>query len=117
FPKIFINLKSKDMAFNGDEGEFVTLAMASDWTETYRNDHAGETKAHFFGKNKLQEILDQTGCMGIRIYYAIDGDGKKQLVLVGAGADEKDMTAGNLILDMGWPCPSFCDSDSGLNNK
>jgi hypothetical protein len=103
------------MAFDGSEGAYVSLTVASEWTANYRDEHPNEVKAHFFGKNKIQEILDQAGCMGIRIYYAIDGDDKKQLVMVGADADGNDMTSGGKILDVSIPCPHACSGGSSLN--
>ena len=102
------------MSFTGNEGAYVNLTDASAWTATYRNINPGATKAHFFGRNKLMEILGQPGCVGIRAYYAIDAQQKKQLVLVGADANEKDMAGAGLILDQALPCPSNCDQGSAL---
>lgn len=104
------------MSFNGNESSPIDLTDAEAWTENYRNSVTpGTTKAHFFGKNKLMTILNQTGCMGIRAYYAIDNNGDKQLVLVGANADEQDMYEG-VILDRATPCPTSCDQNSPLNS-
>lgn len=105
------------MAFNGNEGDFVALAQAAEWTANYRDANPNQTRAHFFGINKLKEILEQPGCMGIRAYYAINDAGEKQLVLVGADGDGNDMLSGGKILDFSFPCPTECDSASPLNNN
>ena len=103
------------MAFNGKEGEQITLTEASSWTENYRNTASiGDPKGHFFGKDLLQQILDQSGCMGIRIYYGINEGGKNVLVLVGADSNENDIT--DLIVDKSKPCPSYCGRDNDLNS-
>ncbi|WP_317897097.1 hypothetical protein [Aurantibacillus circumpalustris] len=102
------------MSFNGNESSAISLAVATEMTSDYRTNNPNETKAHFFGKNKLMDILNQNGCVGIRAYYGIDADGNKQLVFVGADADEKDLYSG-VILDMSAPCPSNCDNTSPLN--
>ena len=69
------------MSFNGNEGEFVTLSDASRWTANYRNTiQPGDVIAEFQGKEKLLELLNQEGCVGIRFYYAINDEGKKVLV-------------------------------------
>jgi hypothetical protein len=104
------------MSFNGNEGEFVTLNDASRWTANYRNTiQPGDTIAEFQGKEKLLELLNQEGCVGIRFYYAINDEGQKVLVLVGADSDENDMENG-LIIDKGDLCPPFCSKKNSLNS-
>ena len=101
------------MAFDGTEGGEITLQTAVDMCAEYRRLNSGATKAHFFGKDILNDILDQEGCVGIRMYYGIDSDDQKQLVLVGVDSDEKDMTA--LVADLSKLCPTYCDTSSPLN--
>jgi hypothetical protein len=104
------------MAFNGDEGSVVTLTEASGWTANYRRTIAsGEIIAQFVGRKKLLEILDQEDCMGIRFYYGIGDDGKKNLIAVGATSDENDMVDG-IIVDKCSPCPSHCSTRNALNS-
>lgn len=104
------------MAFNGTEGEIVTLSEAAEWTANYRETiPAGGIKGHFFGKDLLNEILDQSECMGIRIYYGMEDDGTKNLVLVGAKADEDDMEDG-VILERSVKCPPNCGQSNQLNS-
>jgi hypothetical protein len=102
------------MAFNGNEGTYITLAQGTTFTASYRNANPSATKAHFYGKTKLQELLNQSGCVGIRMYRAIDDTGATQLVLVGVSSNEADMTSG-LILDRSVLCPPYCDVASALN--
>lgn len=104
------------MAFNGDEGTVVSLNDASRWTANYRKTvPAGDIIAHFIGKEKLLDILNQEDCVGARIYYGIGDDGKKNLILVGAEANENDMVDG-LIMDKFSPCPPLCSSRNPLNS-
>lgn len=103
------------MAFDGTEGTEITLSTASEWTENYRDVMAtGDPKGHFFGKDLLNDLLDQTGCMGIRIYYGINDDDEKVLILAGAKANEDDIT--DLIVDKSKPCPSYCGRNNDLNS-
>lgn len=104
------------MAFNGDEGSVVTLAEASGWTANYRKTiPAGEIIAQFVGKNQLMKILNQKGCMGVRVYYGIGDDGKKNLIFVGATADENDMVDG-IIVEKVIACPPRCPQKNSLNS-
>ena len=103
------------MAFDGNEGKSVTLEQAKRWTKRYRDENPGAVKAHFYGCEKIQEILKEPGCMGIRIYYGIDEEGKKKLVLVGATKDQNNILpegqgkdGGGQLLDEGRDCPDYC---------
>lgn len=102
------------MAFDGTEGGEITLTSAGVMTAQYRRDNPDQTLAHFFGKNIINEILDQEGCMGIRLYYGIDEEGNKQIVMVGADSEENDMT--DLVADLSHPCPDTCSNPNALNS-
>ena len=63
-------------------------------------------KAHAFGIDRAQEILDQSGCQGIRInngYY----DSNHRLIIVVVDEDGNDMASGR-ILEFSTPCPLNC---------
>lgn len=100
------------MAFTGNEAEEFPLETAAVWTKNYRATiNPGDKVSHFFGKKIIQNILDQEGCMGIRIYYALDEEGKKQLIIVGADAEENDIYTG-IIAERSYYCPPYCPSNS-----
>lgn len=113
------------MAFIGDEGTFITLDEGGAMTKKYRDNFLTvnrERKAVFFGRDKLLEILNQTDCKGIRIYYgaeevtrANDSWHEISLVLVGATADGNNQIGlAHKILDMGAPCPTTCPPNSSV---
>lgn len=102
------------MAFNGTEGGQITLSEGANLTSKYRDDNPGETIAHFFGKDILKQILNQEGCMGIRMYYGVSDKGEKELVIVGTDGSEDDML--DLVADLSMPCPSRCSSPNPLNS-
>jgi hypothetical protein len=104
------------MTFTGNEGAVITLAEGSKMTAAYRATiSTGDTIALAVGKNLVNSILGQTGCMGIRMYFALDKDGNKQLVLVGVDANGDDMTAG-VIVDNMITCPNICSKKNSLNS-
>ncbi|MES2140924.1 MAG: hypothetical protein V4511_14550 [Bacteroidota bacterium] len=103
------------MSFTGKENHAITLEEAAVWTSNYRAANAGATKGHFYGKDAIQAIINQTGCVGIRIYYAIDNYGAKQLIIVGANTSENDLYTG-LLAERSIPCPTRCGVTNPLNS-
>ncbi|MGD1846724.1 MAG: hypothetical protein ACFB10_15150 [Salibacteraceae bacterium] len=102
------------MAFDGNEGTWITLDEGEALTSHYRENNPGAIKAYFFGKDKLETLLNQSDSVGIRIYYGLDGDDVPKMVLVGAKENQDDILTN--ILDFGDPCPSTCSADNKLNS-
>ncbi|MFD3001705.1 hypothetical protein ACFS7Z_15135 [Pontibacter toksunensis] len=103
------------MRFNGTEGEAIELAKAAAWTANYRKAGAADTaKSHFFGTQIIQSLLEQEGCVGIRMYYALDDDRKKQLILIGVDESGNDLESG-LVADRSVVCPPDCGTDGTLS--
>jgi hypothetical protein len=116
------------MAFNGNEGSPVTLATAKKWTKNYRDKNEGKEviKAHFFGKEKIIQLLDLPESVGIRMYYGVNDENENVLLLVGTKADQNnilpqdenemiDGSSGAMVLDVSSWCPPFCpDPSDGL---
>jgi len=107
-------------AVNGTVGEPISLATAKQWAANYRKSNPGETLGHFFGFEIIQQILNQENCVGIRIYYAINDAGEKQLLLVGVDATGENLLPlegakiaddGDIIADASFPCPNTCPTN------
>jgi hypothetical protein len=47
--------------------------------------------AQFVGRNILEQILSQPGCIGIKIYNALNEKGERTYVLTGADSNGKDI--------------------------
>lgn len=101
------------MSFTGNEAEKFPLETAAEWTANYRSANPNDIKAHFFGKNILNEILAQPGCVGIRVYHALDSAGVKQMIMVGADKYENDLFNG-IVAEVSKPCPPYCPNGSPL---
>lgn len=101
------------MAFNGTEGEAISLETASQMTAKYRDANPNTTIAHFFGKEILNQLLEQENCVGIRMYYGMQ-DGEKELVLVGVDSEQNDIL--ELVVDRSMPCPKACSMANPLNS-
>jgi hypothetical protein len=70
-------------------------------------------RAFFFGKDKLQELLNyNSDIVGMRVYYGVDvdsiGTDDKKLVLYPVDKSGNDVLMNGNSLDAGLPCPEFC---------
>lgn len=72
----------------------------------------GDHASTFKGAD-IMELMLQQGCWGLRIYKGHDPKGASCLVLVGVDEKGRDLTGG-VLLEMGYPCPPFCDDESPL---
>ena len=100
--------------YDGTEGAAIDLKLAAKWTANYRkeNPSPGEIRAHMFGKDIIKQIQTQKGCVGIRMYYALNDAGVKQLILVGVDSEGRDMEEG-IVADVSKICPPDCGSGTG----
>ena len=102
------------MSINNNTGEVITLDEAIDFTHTYQNNNPDEIKSFFAGINKINRILGQDDCIGIRFYNGEDPvTGKNNLVLVGVDKNGEDITQG-VILERLLTCPFHCPKNSVL---
>ena len=104
------------MELDENTGGEITLVEAQNFVKAFTKKYPNEVKAFFMGKVNVNSILNQTDCIGIRIYNGYDVDlSRLNLVLVGVDKDGKDMTDG-VIMDQMKTCPSYCDTSSSLMN-
>jgi hypothetical protein len=102
------------MPINPESGEFITLQEAKDYVLAYRKAYPNAIKGYFAGLDKVESILGQDKCIGIRIYNGYSVVEKRtNLVIVGVNDGLTDMTSG-LILEKTIPCPNECDTTSEL---
>ena len=72
------------------------------------------TPVRCFHRKGIDRILNQPGCVGVRLYPAVHDDGKETLVLVGIAADGSDMADGEFV-QQPVDCPPDCDENSVLH--
>ena len=103
------------MAFDGSEGAPIDLTDAAQWTKKFRTQNPDSIKAHYFGRKIIEKILDQSECVGIRIFQAIDEHGTQHLILAGTDANENNQLNG-LLGEASIPCPNQCGNADALNS-
>jgi len=114
-----------DYKLSPDVGKPISKETADRWIKNHDKKHPekGSIRAHFFGSDIINKLLAQDKCVGLRIYYATNDEGVKQLLLVGAredgnniwpdghgSQDGQEATAG-LIVDASNTCPPFCPNN------
>jgi len=63
----------------------------------------------------LDRMLAQEGCVGVRMYFAMNPDGTPTIVMVGVDKDFNDLDQG-VISDRMFPCPDWCPMNSMLDS-
>lgn len=107
--------------YNGSDGGRIDLTTAKKWAKNFRdaNPSSQEIISHYYGRDTLDQILAQTGCKGIRVYYGINENRQKELLVVGVDNKGNNMLPAsstlapgdNSIMDNSWPCPPICPPD------
>jgi len=77
-------------------------------------------KCETFARAEIDDILAQSGCTQLRIYYGLDSNSKVHALLVGANSEDEDiLNNGNdvcLVLQNAKRCPTDCPPSSSLNS-
>jgi len=108
--------------YNGSDGGRIDLVKAREWAQNHRNTNPAALRSHYFGREILDQILQQRGCTGIRLFYALDDKQARQLLIAGVDAQgntqlpaSPGITPGDFsILDFSFPCPPVCPPGSDL---
>lgn len=73
-----------------------------------------------FDRDAFDDLLAQTGCEGVRIYFGMDSSKTVHAIIVGVNGDDEDMvdpeSLTNLIIEDGRRCPEDCPPASDLNS-
>ena len=98
------------MAFTGNEEHTISFEEAKELKDNYQKSMSpGDILAFYYGKTFLLSVLNQEGCVGIRVYNGRKEDGKLELVIVGVKTDGNDLTEG-IMGNRSVPCPPYCGS-------
>jgi hypothetical protein len=94
----------------------ISLNDAATMTAAFRSSYPDAKKGGAFNKKAIEDVIDQTGCTGLRYYFGEDGDENLCLIVVGIDSNGDDMTDGE-IRERAWPCPPVCGSANSLNGE
>jgi hypothetical protein len=85
--------QKKAASYSTTVGEDIGAAEGLKMMQRYQQQNPGATTGHFIGREIIEQILAQPGCVGIKTYYAINHLEQQQLVMAGSDAQ------GNTILE------------------
>lgn len=91
-------LTKTDYAAVGAEIPFETAVK---FTKAYAETHTNENLSYHLGRNIIELILAQPGCVGMRFYYGYNNEGQKTLVYVGIDADGNDLIKQTMVTENG----------------
>jgi hypothetical protein len=77
-----------EMKLHADVGEHIGYELGAKMVKDYYDKYK-ENTYQFVGKNIIQEILAQPGCIGINILRALNENGEKTYVLLGVNEEGK----------------------------
>jgi hypothetical protein len=96
-------------------GSMISLADGSIMTADFRTKFPNETKAVYYSLDVYTGLLSQEGCVGIRIYNALDANGDMTNVLVGVDEHGNDLYSGR-VYDFGDRTPPAPIAPNPLNS-
>jgi hypothetical protein len=107
--------------FSAEVGEDIGYEKGAKMIKSHFDQNPDDILAHFMGRNQIEAILAQPGVVGIRMFYALNELGLRQLVLVGVdakgnnvlkfntvGADGKMTPQKGIVAGGVRSCPPYC---------
>ncbi len=90
-------------------GSIISEEEAKKMIALFAEKFPNQTVSSFIGGDNVKKILEQEGCIGIRIYNGYEEEAQKiSLVLVGVNKEEEDILKNGIIYDRMATCPPAC---------
>ncbi len=111
---------SDEKKFYESSGKFIPVQEANRLIDGHKKstEQKRETQlvvdSYFFGREKIQQLLNESDSIGLRIHFGVDDKGVQKLVIYPANENGEDMPVKSLFgddmmgLDWGVPCPPYC---------
>lgn len=82
---------TKSSNLTANIGEEIGQALGAQMISAYRKQNPDDVVSYFIGRNILDQIMEQPGCVGIKFFNAYNEDGQKTLVYLGVNGEGHDM--------------------------
>jgi hypothetical protein len=108
YPSMNQSVRAEQVNFAGYKNQSISFQEVKELIKTYERIAASDAViAQYFGKDIVDKILAQPGCVGVRMYYGKHTNGKPDVIIVGVDIKGNDMLSGVLALPT-LPCPPIC---------
>jgi hypothetical protein len=91
-------LTQKDYATLGQE---ISHQTANDFIQDYQKSFPEAPSGYALGRNIIEKILAQPGCVGMRFHYGLNAEGQKTLVYIGMDANGNDLKEITMVTENG----------------
>lgn len=91
-------LETKSLA---EVGEDIGLAEGMQLVQNFREANPNATPGHYIGRNIIDQILNQPGCVGINFRKCLSENNEEHLVYTGVDADGKDILTYSVVTNTG----------------
>lgn len=102
------------MAFTGNENHTIPVQDAAVMNKRFRDAYPAQPKGIYFSQDTLNDILAQTGCVGIRFFFALNDSHEMRLTFCGVDSSENDIIG--IVGNTGILCPPNCGVADELNS-
>ena len=109
--------KGTAIMFTGEEDHYISLQAAEEMMTAFQAADAFETYAWYFGRVAIEQLLAQSGAVGLRIYGGFTSNGQFSPVIFGVTTQGNDIVGGGLskslsdsiiVAELAVPCPPMC---------
>lgn len=111
-------------SYTPDIGKDIGYEAGAKMIKRHFDQNPDDVIAHFMGRNVIEQILAQPGCIGIRTFHGLNEIGIRQIVIVGVdktGSNILNITETRhgkayakpgIVMAQGKPCPPYCGGAS-----
>lgn len=112
-------------SYTPEVGKDIGYELGAKMIKSHYDQHPDDVMAHFMGRNIIEKLLAQPGCIGIRTFHGLNDLGIRQLVLVGVDKNGNNIleftTTENgkttkhkgIVADAAKACPPYCGDGTG----
>ena len=91
-------IETKNLA---EVGENIGLTEGIQLVENFREANPNATPGYYIGRNIIDQILTQPGCVGISFRKCLSENNEEHLVYTGVDADGKDILQYSVVTNTG----------------
>jgi ABC-type dipeptide/oligopeptide/nickel transport system permease subunit len=108
YPSMNQSVKADQVSSIGYKNQLISFQDAMGILKTSERIAASDAViAQYFGKDLVDKILAQPGCVRVRMYYGKHANGKPGVLLLGVDKYGKDIVTGILAQPV-IVCPPYC---------